>query len=133
MAIERIRSRRSRTVNQTDGVVANRVVVIDTEVDSVKYPSGVGAGKVTGVTIKDADDDEAVELADGNSIVYVETDMAVTRGGYAMVADDEGRVTPAEHVTPEENTEIIGIFEETTPDAGLALLDMTLNGTVRTV
>lgn len=121
----------SRTVDETNGVDKNYIVVMSSESDSVSYQSSAGEGKVVGIVYDDADDGKPVEIVtEGIEEVYC--DMAVNRGDYLMASATAGKVTKAENATAAE-TEICGMSEETIPEAGLVLMNLSYNGTTRTV
>jgi hypothetical protein len=134
---ESIISRKSMKIDEASGIYPNRVVVYGTSEGDVSLPSGAGVAGVVGV-IQGVEDNETLMVDDTDvevveeGTVFVETSAAVTYGNPAMVADATGKVCSAVHTTP-ESTNIIGYFEETTGDAGLALLNLNKNGSVLTV
>lgn len=121
----------SRTVDETDGVDKNYIVVMSSEADSVSYPSSAGEGKVVGIVYDDAADGEPVEIV-SEGIEEVYCDMAVDRGDYLKASATAGKVTKADNTTSAE-TEICGMAEETISEAGLVLMNLRYNGTTRTI
>lgn len=110
-------------------ILKNRLVKMTTANDTVTYATA-GDGKVIGVSNDGVTTGQDLEVVT-DGIVEVYTTEAVTRGDYAMAAAN-GQASVASHATAEA-TEIVGIFEETTSDAGLAFLNLKHNGLYRTV
>ncbi len=134
---EDIKSRKSMKIDEAGGIYPNRLVVYGTSEGDCSLPFGAGVAGVVGV-IQGVEDNETlmvdntdVEVVD-DGVVYVETYGAVTYGDPAMVYDATGKACSATHATP-ESTNLVGYFEETTGDAGLALLNLKKNGSVLTV
>lgn len=119
----------SLSANASGTILKNRLVKRTTAADTVTYATA-GDGKILGVSNDGVTTGLPLEVIT-EGIVYVYATEAVTRGDYAMAAAS-GQASVASHATAEA-TEIVGIFEETTSDAGLALLNLKANGLYRTV
>jgi len=124
-------------VDNAAGIYPNRLVVYGTSEGDCTVPSGIGVSGVIGV-IQGVDDNTTL-LADNEDVkvvtggvVYVETYGAVDYGEAAKVYDNTGKACGATQVTPSA-TNIVGYFEETTTDSGLALLNLQHNGDIVTV
>lgn len=132
---EHIEERRSMTL--VGSSYPNRFVVYGDAEGQCKPPSSANVDKVIGVLQGVNDNTTLISTLSKVEVVtkgrvFVETDAAVEWGEDAMVADSAGKAGVAEHATP-VSTYITGTFEETTTDAGLALLNLDRKGMIKTV
>jgi Uncharacterized conserved protein (DUF2190) len=80
-----------QTVNDSSGVLANRVVVTATGAEQVKNPGAANAPKIIGVAGYDAADKENVSVYNAG-LVWCVSSAAISVGDYVNVASTAGDV-----------------------------------------
>jgi Uncharacterized conserved protein (DUF2190) len=92
-----------QTVNDSSGVLANRVVVAGTGAEQVKRPAAANASKIIGVAGHDAADTENVSVYN-SGLVYCVSSAAISVGDYVNIASTAGDVKTVSETAGTINT-----------------------------